>query len=135
LDDDEKPPPVVGRAGVNQKKKAVARQMRRKPTTSEAVVWEWLRDRKMLGLKFRRQVVIRGYIVDFYCPELAFAIEVDGPIHGIYADLDRIRQERLERAGIRCIRIRNREVSHFTLTSRIKAFIAGMKKVQPSDGD
>jgi very-short-patch-repair endonuclease len=134
MDEDEKPPAVVGRAGVNQKKKAMARQLRRKPTTSEAVVWEWLRDRKVLGLKFRRQQAIRGYIVDFYCPELGLAIELDGPIHGIQVDLDRLRQSRLEGAGIRCLRIPNREVSHHALVSRIESYIAETQKVQPSEG-
>ena len=40
-----------------------------------------LRDRRCFGLKFRRQQVVRGYVVDFYCAELRLAIEIDGPIH------------------------------------------------------
>lgn len=55
--------------------------MRKNPTLSELRLWEWLRRRQAGGFKFRRQHVIAGYIVDFYCPELRLVIEVDGPIH------------------------------------------------------
>ncbi len=55
-----------------------ARQMRREDTRAESAAWELLRDRRTLGLKFRRQVPIDRYIVDFYCPEIRVIIEIDG---------------------------------------------------------
>jgi len=62
----------------------LARKLRREMTTSERVAWELLRNRRMLGLKFRRQQVIRGYIVDFYCAELRVALEIDGAVHACF---------------------------------------------------
>ncbi len=46
--------------------------------------------KRFLGLKFRRQHVIRGYVVDFYCPDLKLAIEIDGSIHQHIAFFDRL---------------------------------------------
>jgi very-short-patch-repair endonuclease len=45
---------------------------------SEKLLWEKLRRRQVLGFRFRRQYSVGGYIIDFYCPELRLAIEVDG---------------------------------------------------------
>ncbi|MFE9084819.1 endonuclease domain-containing protein [Brevundimonas sp. NPDC003935] len=59
-----------------------ARQMRRALTPPEAQLWTQLKGRKLEGLKFRRQHPVGPYILDFYCPELALAVEVDGMIHG-----------------------------------------------------
>jgi len=59
-------------------KVALAKINRSEPTAAEAAAWDLLRNRRCLGLKFRRQHVIRGFIVDFYCPELRIAVEVDG---------------------------------------------------------
>jgi len=55
--------------------------MRREPTLAEEKLWERLRDRQLLGLKFRRQVQIDGYIADFCCRELRLVVEVDGKFH------------------------------------------------------
>ena len=62
-------------------KVALAKANRHQPTPAEAAAWALLRNRRCLGLKFRRQHVIRGFIVDFYCPELRLAVEVDGTVH------------------------------------------------------
>jgi very-short-patch-repair endonuclease len=74
-------PPIIRGARVSAEKRALARKFRRQPTSSEQRAWEVLRNRKCFGLKFRRQQVVRGYIVDFYCAELRLALEIDGPIH------------------------------------------------------
>jgi very-short-patch-repair endonuclease len=66
---------------VNAEKLNHAKQMRHFPTEVEERAWEILRDRRLLELKFRRQQVIRGFIVDFYCAEHHLAIELDGPVH------------------------------------------------------
>ncbi|HEY6554988.1 MAG TPA: endonuclease domain-containing protein [Vicinamibacteria bacterium] len=55
--------------------------MRREPTLAEEKLWGRLRDRQLLGLKFRRQVEIDGYIADFCCRELRLVVEVDGKVH------------------------------------------------------
>lgn len=85
-----------------------ARQLRKNPTPAEALLWKKLQY-EQLGVKFRRQSVIRGYIVDFYCPSLRFAIEVDGSVHDPANDYDRDRNI-LESTGIVTIRFRNIEV-------------------------
>lgn len=74
-------PTVVRGARVGREKRQMARRLRRRATASEKLAWELLRNRRLLGLKFRRQQVIRGYVVDFYCAELRLALEIDGGIH------------------------------------------------------
>jgi len=59
-------------------KKRFARSLRKNQTPAEMKVWKLLRNRRFLGLKFRRQHVVEGFVVDFYCPECKIAIEIDG---------------------------------------------------------
>ena len=58
-----------------------ARELRKKQTPAEQMLWELLRDRQFMGLKFRRQHQIGDYIADFYCAEQKLVVELDGPIH------------------------------------------------------
>jgi len=58
-----------------------ARQMRSRPTPSEAALWERLRSRQVDGWKFTRQALMAGYIVDFYAPQAGLVVEVDGAVH------------------------------------------------------
>jgi very-short-patch-repair endonuclease len=74
-------PGIVRGARVSSDKRALARKFRRDPTRSERLAWALLRNRRCLGLKFRRQQVVRGYIVDFYCAELRRVLEGDGAVH------------------------------------------------------
>src|SRR5438094_10564821 len=88
-------------------KVALAKANRHEPTPAEATAWSLLRNRRCLGLKFRRQHVIRGFIVDFYCPELNLALEVDGTVHGQrnQAEYDEARSPPLRRAAVGGVRI------------------------------
>jgi very-short-patch-repair endonuclease len=81
--------------------------MRAMPTAAEAVLWSALRGRRLGGWKFRRQHVIAGYIVDFYCAELWLAVEVDGPVHQGRDIDDRERDEHLASLGADVVRLRN----------------------------
>ena len=66
----------------NRKTEEVKRKkLRQNSTYTEKIVWMNLRNRRMLGYKFKRQYSVDKYIIDFYCPELKFAIEVDGISH------------------------------------------------------
>jgi very-short-patch-repair endonuclease len=59
----------------------LALRMRRAPASNEAALWSMLRNRRLAGLKFRRQVPIGPYIVDFVCLRHRLIIEADGPFH------------------------------------------------------
>ncbi|HVR44974.1 MAG TPA: endonuclease domain-containing protein [Thermoanaerobaculia bacterium] len=89
----------------------LCRAMRKRQTGAESIFWKMCRNRRLFGLKFRRQHQIGSCIVDFYCPELRLAIEFDGDRHytsdGREADL--VRDYELELSGITVVRCRNRE--------------------------
>ena len=90
----------------------IARRLRRRPTRSEELLWQALRNRKLAGLKFLRQHPVGASIVDFYCHEKRLAVEVDGPMHREEdaARRDRERQELIEKYGIRFYRCTSEKV-------------------------
>ena len=98
------------------KLKPLARQMRRQPTPAEAVLWERLRNRQLLNVKFRRQHVIERFVVDFYAAAPGLVVEVDGPIHLYTQEEDEIRQAYLESLGLRVLRFSNAQVLEDTET-------------------
>ena len=69
-----------------------------------------MRNRKFWSVNFRRQVPLGSFILDFYCAELALAIEIDGPIHRGQLDADRLRQRAIEELGVRFVRVSAQEV-------------------------
>ena len=85
---------------MHYKKKLFARELRKESTKEEKKVWEILRDRRFLNLKFRRQHDIEGFIVDFYCHDLRLAIEIDGKVHDRQIDYDNLRQNLIEEKGL-----------------------------------
>jgi len=91
-------------------KKRFARTLRKQQTRAEKIVWELIRDRKLMGLKFRRQHVVEGFVLDFYCHELRLGIEVDGSVHLKQKDYDELRQEVIESEGVRIVRIKNKDI-------------------------
>ena len=93
-------------------KKLFARQLRKDPTQQEEKVWRYLKNKKVLGLKFRRQHVIEGFVVDFFCRELNLAIEVDGKIHDRQKEYDLARQRIIESKDVRFIRISNEDIEN-----------------------
>ena len=106
-------------------KKEFARILRKQQTPEEMIVWDFLRNRRFQGLKFRRQHVIEGFVVDFYCHELSLAIEIDGGIHDRQKDYDELRQGLIESRGICFIRVRNEEIRRdiHVLQEKIMEFI------------
>jgi very-short-patch-repair endonuclease len=86
--------------------------MRGEPTLAEERLWERLRDRQLLGLKFRRQVQIDGYIADFCCRELRLVVEVDGRVHETQeqAAHDENRDAYLRTRGYSILRLPNEDV-------------------------
>ena len=79
-----------------KKKLQRAKELRRDMTPAEKILWQELRANK-LGVHFRRQQVIEGFIVDFYCHKAALVVEVDGDIHDLQQEEDARRERFWER--------------------------------------
>ena len=96
-----------------KQKLALAKEFRHAPTPAERHAWSLLRNRRLLGLKFRRQHVLYGFIVDFFCPEHKLILELDGSHHGlaIQAGYDAARTAWLKEAGYQVIRLRNLDLT------------------------
>ncbi len=92
--------------------KPVRRLLRFNQTDAEAILWAELRNRQFLNLKFYRQYGIGRYIVDFYCPRLRLAVELDGGHHGEKEQrlYDEFRTELLQEWGVTVIRFWNYEI-------------------------
>jgi very-short-patch-repair endonuclease len=88
---------------------AFARSLRVRSTPAERIVWHWLRNRTLFGLRFRRQHPVNNYILDFYCAELKLCIELDGGVHNelAVARHDARRDSDLAKLGIAVVRIEN----------------------------
>ncbi len=98
--------------------KQVCRELRRRSTPAEQAIWEEVRDRRFLGLKFYRQhplfVTIGGretfFVADFYCHERKLAVEIDGKIHDYQQEYDKARTAAINSLGIEVIRVKNEEI-------------------------
>jgi very-short-patch-repair endonuclease len=80
--------------------------LRNHPTFTEHLLWKHLKSKQLCGYKFRRQYSVDKYILDFYCPKLKLAIEVDGITHenAKKREYDYKRQLYIESFGIKLIR-------------------------------
>ncbi|WP_390625362.1 endonuclease domain-containing protein [Paludisphaera soli] len=87
-----------------------ARRLRREMTKPELKLWLALRGRRCAGLKFRRQVPMGPFFLDFFEAAHKLAVEVDGRSHDDRGAYDRARQLELERRGLTVLRISNDEV-------------------------
>ena len=86
-----------------------ARSMRREPVSNERALWKLVRDRRLEGMKFRRQVPIGRYIVDFVCFPHRLIVEADGPTHeGGAHDVER--DAWFESQGFTVLRFANRTI-------------------------
>ncbi|GFE69827.1 endonuclease domain-containing protein [Chroococcus sp. FPU101] len=88
-----------------------AKELRSNMTPTEKILWQQLRKNNLNGLHFRRQQIIDGFIVDFYCHAAGLVIEIDGDIHQERVEYDRERDEILSAKGLRILRIKNEEVT------------------------
>ena len=100
---------VVGQR-VDAAKVQRARELRRHMTLEVRILWQALRANRLQGLQFRRQQIIDGFIVDFYCHAAGLVVAVDGPVHDHQPGDDAERDEILSGRGIRVMRVRNDEV-------------------------
>lgn len=98
---------------LNPKKTKKHRQyLRNNMTKWEICLWNELKNKKMFGFKVRRQYGVKNYVIDFYCPKLKLAIEVDGDVH-YFKDKkvkDEQKNQALKERGIFLIRIKNSDL-------------------------
>jgi len=95
----------------NEDQKSFRRKLRKEQTFTEKIIWRYLKDRNFLDCKFRRQYSIDRYVIDFYCPELKLAVEIDGDVHDLkdVKEKDGNRENYLKAFGITFVRIKNDE--------------------------
>lgn len=97
---------------ITQKEKR--RKLRKKISVAEKIVWTSIRRKQILNERFLRQFSIDYYVLDFYCPRLHLAIEIDGDSHFVNQDVleyDKERQNYIEKLGIMFLRFTNKEVN------------------------
>lgn len=92
------------------------RELRLNQTEAEKIFWRHLRNRQLYGMKFFRQFSVGPYILDFYCPQLRLAIELDGGQHtgDNEREYDAARSAYLQAQGINVMRFWNHEVLNQT---------------------
>lgn len=89
-----------------------AKEMRSTPALYERRLWKVLRDRRLEGLKFRRQEVIGRYIVDFVCFRHRLIVEADGPLHDERVVEDAERDAWLRSENFRVLRFPNNQIEN-----------------------
>jgi very-short-patch-repair endonuclease len=113
-----------------------ARALRRQGNRVEDILWKHLRGRRLMGYKFRRQVVVEPYIVDFMCVEAKLIIEADGGQHSNQVTYDDRRTASLEKNGYQVIRFWNHEIlEHLEIVlEQIRSALIDAPSPQPSPG-
>ena len=106
--DSEKYNPLYNQKELKEKRK----ELRSNSTSAEAVLWRMLKGKQIGGKRWRRQFSIGYYILDFYCPEIKLAIELDGNEHYTVIGKfnDERREEYLKSLGITIIRFENKDI-------------------------
>lgn len=122
---------VVSLQFVDERKKTQARQLRSACTPAEKWLWHHLRNRKIDGLKFRRQQVIEGFVADFFCEEARLVIEVDGAIHdeAKQKKIDAHRERVFAARGIETLRLRNGTILNSIEECLLKIAVAAEQRL------
>ncbi len=89
-----------------------AKALRKSLTPTEELFWKIVRNRNLLGLKFRRQHPIGPFIADFYCHELKLVVEIDGDVHELedVKQRDAQRENYIRELGLKVLRFQNDDV-------------------------
>ena len=89
-----------------------AKTLRHHMTSAEDRFWLYVRNRRMLGLKFRRQHPLGNFIADFYCHELKLVVEIDGSVHNLkhIQEYDVYREQKIKELGLSVLRFTNDDV-------------------------
>lgn len=94
----------------NKNLKQFSRNLRNQSTSSEVLLWKYLRGEQMKGFQFNRQKPLGRFIADFYCKRLNLVIEVDGSSHEGKEQYDIDRDVELQKVGLTILHFTNREV-------------------------
>lgn len=101
-------------------------------TKAETLLWLHLKGKQIYGSKFRRQYSVKSYIVDFYCPKIKLAVEIDGLTHLTEEEIeyDNHRQTEIESLGIQFLRFWNYEVYEdlYNVLEKIKSKVKELRK-------
>ena len=120
-----------GDEGLQALMKSRARSLRRKSTDAEVVLWQHLRNRRLLGCKFRRQVPIGKYIVDFLCEDPPIIIELDGGQHMEQERYDQTRTNWLQANGFLVLRFWNNDIAE-NLEGVLESLFSTIEKSRPA---
>jgi very-short-patch-repair endonuclease len=101
---------LLSRQKINSEKLVLAKRFRKHMTPAEIVFWEMVRNNKVLGLHFRRQQLLGGFIADFFCNQIGLVVEIDGGIHEMQKDYDRERDNILAQQNLTILRFSNQEL-------------------------
>jgi very-short-patch-repair endonuclease len=117
-----------------------AREMRKEPTPAEKALWKVLRNRRLAGFKFRRQVPFGPYILDNYCAKAKLVVEADGDTHATQEGLenDRKRDTYLAANGVLVLRFWNSVIVHETdavLDTIVRACVEHTAPTTDSDSE
>ncbi|HOW24682.1 MAG TPA: endonuclease domain-containing protein [Bacteroidales bacterium] len=98
--------------GASSEMLKIAGELRIEMTQAEKILWEQLRNKQLLGFRFRRQHPIGEFVVDFFCYEVMLVIKLDGEVHhtSYQEERDRERTNILKNFGIIEVRFRNEEI-------------------------
>ena len=109
----------------------LARKLRLEMTRAETLLWKRIRNRQLEGYRFRNQHPVYRYILDFYCAEARFAIEIDGSVHGQRKEYDEYRDKILANLDIETMRVKDTEIEEnieavlIRIANRLKARQSG----------
>ncbi|MFA6027417.1 MAG: endonuclease domain-containing protein [Patescibacteria group bacterium] len=106
----------------------IAKKFRKNLTDAERIFWQQVQAGKFYDMKFKRQYIVDKYIIDFYCPKIKLAIEIDGEVHKKQIMRDQFRQKYLEKYGITFIRFSNYEIE-YNLTEVLSILIKLTKQL------
>ncbi len=115
----------------NKNLQAKARQLRKSGNLSEVLLWQEIKNKKLLNLDFDRQRIIGHYIVDFFCKDLGVIIEIDGSSHDNKASYDKKREDYLRRLNLIIIHILDADVKR-NMAGVLEFLKIEIKKATPS---
>ncbi len=120
----------------NPRLKELAKKLRKQGILSEVLLWNELKEKKLLGFDFHRQKPLDEFIVDFYSEELDLVVEIDGVTHNEKTDDDIKRQKKLEEYGLNFLRYYDGDVKQDigSVIEHLKEWISGHQDVtHPTD--